>query len=287
MGTFFGKKFYFIKLDISIICLVTFFISLSLIAAWFDKVERDLYGVKTGVTLNNRDCSRLMPAEVQLVVEEMAIRYQKLPLEPRIDKENGAIRTGRSGYMIDVDETVNHIIAARENQKVKLQIIKISPRYRSSDIEKVSSIQGEYATWFHGSDARYKNISLAVKSLNNTLLWPGDIFSFNEVVGPRTPERGYLPAPVILAGGNDTDYGGGVCQVSSTLYNAAINANLQICERHPHTKPIGYVPPGKDATVAYNYLDLKIKNAYRGPIIIKTGLNNNRIWVQIWGGDKK
>jgi hypothetical protein len=76
------KRFYFIKLDIGVICLITFFVSLSFIAAWFDKVERDLYGVKPGVTLNNEHCARLMSAEVRLIVEEMAIRYQKLPLNP-------------------------------------------------------------------------------------------------------------------------------------------------------------------------------------------------------------
>lgn len=283
MVFFLCKRFYFIKLDIGVICLITFFVSLSFIAAWFDKVERDLYGVKPGVTLNNEHCARLMPAEVRPIVEDMAIRYQKLPLEPGLDKETGRIFSEQPGFVIDVDETIKQVMAAGENSQVKPVIIKVNPRFRSSDLEKASKILGEYATWFHGSGARYNNIGLAVKGLNNTVIWPEEIFSFNEVVGPRTPEQGYLPAPVIIGGGNNLDYGGGVCQVSSTLYNAALNAGLQVRERHLHTKPIGYVPKGRDAAVAYNYLDLKLKNHNKDPVIIKTGLGNGRIWAQIWG----
>ncbi|HEX3010653.1 MAG TPA: VanW family protein [Syntrophomonadaceae bacterium] len=277
------KKFYFIKLDMGVICLITFFVSLSVIAAWFDKVERDLYGVKPGVMLNGEPCSRLMPAEVRLIVEEIAIRYQRLPLEPGIDKETGKITSGRPGCMIDVAETIKQVMAAGENHKVKPVLVKVNPKFTSADLEKASYVQGEYATYFHGSGARFKNIATAVKSLNNTIIWPGEIFSFNEIVGPRTPERGYLPAPVIIGEGHDLDYGGGVCQVSSTLYNAAANAKLQVCERHLHSKPIGYVPAGRDATVAYNYLDLKLKNPGKAPAIIKAGMNNGRIWAQIWG----
>jgi vancomycin resistance protein YoaR len=277
------QKFYLIKLDISVICLVTFFISLSFIAAWFDKVERDLYGVKPGVTLNNENCSRLMPSELRLVVEDTALRHQKLPMEPRLEKETGRIIPEQPGYVIDIDQTIKDVMAADENSRVKPTIVKVNPRFTSFDLKNASNIQGEYFTWFHGSAARRNNISIAVKSLNNTIIWPEEILSFNEVVGPRTPERGYLPAPVIIGGGSDLDYGGGVCQVSSTLYNAALNARLEVCERHLHSKPIGYVAIGKDAAVAYDYMDLKLKNHSKLPIILKAGLDNGKIWAQIWG----
>jgi vancomycin resistance protein YoaR len=279
----FLQKFYLIKLDIGVICLVTFFVSLSFIAAWFDKVERDLFGVKPGVTLNNQNCSRLMPSELRLIAEDLAIRHQKLPLEPRLEKETGKIIPEQPGYVIDVDATIKQVMAANENCRVKPTIVKVNPRFTSTDLKNASYIQGEYTTWFHGSAARHNNISIAVKSLNNTIIWPEVIFSFNEVVGPRTPERGYLPAPVIIGGGNDLDYGGGVCQVSSTLYNAALNARLEVCERHLHSKPIGYVAIGKDAAVAYDYMDLKLKNHSKLPIILKAGLDNGKIWAQIWG----
>jgi len=122
-----------------------------------------------------------------------------------------------------------------------------------------------------------------LKSINNTLVWPGEVFSFNEATGPRTPERGYLPAPIILNGGFDVGYGGGVCQVSSTVYNAALLAKLPIIERHAHTKPVHYVPEGKDATVNYGYLDMKFMNNRDGPLIIKTTLQNGRIHVEFRG----
>ncbi|MGI5920625.1 MAG: VanW family protein [Syntrophomonadaceae bacterium] len=278
-----SKKFYFMRLNDGVILLMTFFISLSIITAWFDKLERDLYGVKRGVTLDTVSCSRLMPSEVRLIVENMALRYEKIPVEPRINKETGKIIDEQPGCIVDVEKTVANVMAAGENERVKLITIPIKPRFTRLDIEKATSLRGDYSTWFRGSGARLNNIQLAVKSLNNTLIWPENTFSFNETIGPRTPERGYLPAPVILGGGKNIDYGGGVCQVSSTLYNAALQAGLQICERHTHSRPVGYVRAGMDAAVAYDYLDLKLKNRSIKPVIIKAGLDKGRIWTQIWG----
>ncbi|MDD3363960.1 MAG: VanW family protein [Syntrophomonas sp.] len=246
-----------------------------------DRIERDLLGVPEGVTVENVKVERLLPGELRGVVEEMAMRYQKLPIEPRLDQETGAIIAEESGTSVDVDKTLAQIQVAAPGQKVQLEIITSQPRHRSQDITNAKHPIAGYQTWFHGSPERYKNISVALKSINNTLVWPGEVFSFNEVTGPRTPERGYLPAPIILNGGFDVGYGGGVCQVSSTVYNAALLAKLPIIERHAHTKPVHYVPEGKDATVNYGYLDMKFSNNRNGPLIIKTTLQNGRIYVEL------
>lgn len=142
---------------------------------------------------------------------------------------------------------------------------------------------GSYQTWIGGSKERHSNITRAAKALNNTLVYEGAIFSFNDVVGPRTEARGYLPAPVIISGSMEIDYGGGVCQVSSTLFNAADQAGLKVIERHVHSRPVRYVPEGRDAAVAYNALDLKLKNCLDSPVIIKAGLSGNSLWVNILG----
>lgn len=280
------KGFYFIKIDGRTLFLVTFFISLSIIGSWVNKLERDYYGAEKGVSIEGEQVGRLLPGELREIVEEMAIRFQKVPVEPSLDRDTGAVLSEQSGVIVDVEESVNNVLAAAEGEKVKLVLYEIKPRYRKESLEAVKQCLGSYTTWFHGSGARYKNISLACYSINNTVLWPGQEFSFNETTGPRTPERGYLPAPIILSGSFDMGVGGGVCQASSTLYNAAVKSGMTITERHRHSKPIHYVPPGKDATVSYGDQDLRFKNNRAGPVVIKASLNSGRVSAEIWGGDQ-
>ena len=280
------KGFYFIKIDGRTLFLVTFFISLSIISSWLDKMERDYYGVQKGVAIEGVQVGRLLPGELREVVQEMAIRYQKVPVEPALDRETGAIIAEQPGIIVDVEKSVSNTLAAEEGENIELVLHKVKPRYQKESLEKVRSCIGSYKTWFHGSSARYKNISLACQGINNTIIWPGQEFSFNETTGPRTPERGYLPAPIILSGSFDMGYGGGVCQASSTLYNAALKAGLTITERHPHSKPVHYVPAGKDATVSYGDQDLRFINNRAGPLIVKASNNSGRICAEIWGGDQ-
>jgi vancomycin resistance protein YoaR len=270
-------------LDGRALFLLSFFISISLVTSWMDRIERNMLGAKEGVMVEDVEVARLLPAEIRAVIEEIALRHQKLPIEPKMDKETGAIIAEQAGTTVDVDKSLAKIMASPPGQKNELEIIWINPQYNKLDLIKAKKVIANYSTWFHGSSSRLQNIAAALKSLNNTVVWPGEVFSFNEMTGPRTAERGYLPAPIILNGGYDVDYGGGVCQVASTVFNAALIAGTPIIERHAHTKPVHYVPVGKDATVNYGYLDLRFKNNRNGPLIIKTSLQNGRIYVEIRG----
>ncbi|SHG56604.1 VanW like protein [Thermosyntropha lipolytica DSM 11003] len=239
--------------------------------------------MKPGVEVAGEKVEGLLPEEVQEVVEELAVRYQKVPIEPTIDKITGEIIPEKYGVIIDVESTVNEVLRAGENEKISLKVIKIKPRYSADDLQRADTVIGSYCTFIAGSYARFNNISLASKAINNTVVWPGEIFSFNNTVGPRTPERGYMPAPVIMMGAMDFDYGGGVCQVASTLYNAALKAGLKIIERHMHSRRIHYVPEGMDATVDYGSLDLRFENNTAGPVIIKSAVKGGKLVVEIWG----
>lgn len=261
--------------------------SITLIAIWLDKIERDLYGVEEGIILNGQDISRLLDYEIRDLIEEEAIKIQILPENPKIDRINGEIISEKEGQIIDIESTINRIFNAKKGEKVDFIIIKVKPKYNSSDLEKIKEVIGYYETYFRGSSARYNNIVLAIQSLNNTLVWPGETFSFNEHLGPRTAERGYMPAPVIISGGIGEELGGGICQVSSTLYNAVVEADLKIIERHPHSKEIHYVPYGKDAAVDYASKDFSFKNSSNDPIIIKTSVDGSKIIVNIMGRGKK
>ncbi|NSW83660.1 MAG: VanW family protein [Syntrophothermus sp.] len=258
---------------------ICFVISLTLYTVWIEQVERDLYGVKPGVTVEGIDLSYYLPKEVEVILQELALKHRQMPVNPIFDKQTGELLPERNGYEVDIDISLKSIFAAGPGQRVPLAFKVIRPKYTTKDLEGVDHQLGYFHTWLYGSSGRWQNIKLACKGCDNTIIWPGQVFSFNEVVGPRTPERGYEIAPII--GGVDT--GGGVCQVATTLYNAALKAGLPIVERHPHSRPVPYVAPGKDATVSYNYADLKFKNDRPYPVIVKAGVGGGKVYAYILG----
>lgn len=151
---------------------------------------------------------------------------------------------------------------------------------------KLSSYTTKYNA---GQRARTNNVSLAAKTINNYVVKPGETFSYNKVVGRRDPSRGYKEAPIFVGGAVEPGMGGGVCQVSTTLYNAVLLADLTVVERHPHSKIVAYAPAGRDATVAYGSLDFKFRNNYTHPVTIKTTMGGGSLSVSVWGdaSDKK
>jgi len=141
----------------------------------------------------------------------------------------------------------------------------------------------QYSTHFDSTQVnRTENIRLAAKALDGKLLAPGERFSFNGSVGERTNEAGYKEALIIEGNTFIPGLGGGVCQVSSTLYNAVLLAQLEILERHRHTLPITYVPPGQDATVAYPVLDFKFRNSTDAYLLIRSFVDENTLTFQLY-----
>lgn len=145
-------------------------------------------------------------------------------------------------------------------------------------------LRSEFSTSFQSSSLERKNnIRLATMSLNNIFVDVGGEFSFNNVVGERTIERGYLNAKIIFNGSFTDGVGGGVCQVSTTLYNAVLLSGLKIIEYHPHSLPVSYIEPSFDAMVNTGSADLRFLNNTKNPIIIKTEYNDYNIRVKIYG----
>jgi len=144
------------------------------------------------------------------------------------------------------------------------------------------SILGEYTTKFSsGAKARNENIRLAADALKGKTIQPGEVFSYNNTVGPTTKKNGYKRARIFVSGKKSYGYGGGVCQVSSTLFNAAELAGMEIIERHNHSLPVEYVPRGKDAATSHGSVDLKFKNTLSYPVKIDTGVGENAVTIQI------
>lgn len=126
------------------------------------------------------------------------------------------------------------------------------------------------------------NVKLALEKINGYELNPLQVFSFNEVVGPRTKERGFKTAKVFEGGKVVEDLGGGICQVSSTLYQAALSAGLKVTESHRHSLPIKYIPKGMDATVVYGFKDLKFVNNTPDKLLIEGLVANDEVLVKIY-----
>lgn len=154
--------------------------------------------------------------------------------------------------------------------------------------QRVETLLGFYTTTFDASlRDRVHNMSLACGQISDTLLAPGEVFSINSILGESTPEKGYRKAPIISGGELVPGYGGGLCQVSTTLYNAALFANLQILERHNHQLTVPYVPPGRDATIFYASKDLQFRNNKGHHVLLHGTVDGHEITFRIFGAPAK
>lgn len=149
--------------------------------------------------------------------------------------------------------------------------------------KKIDRVLAEYTTYFSMDENRCSNIARAAASIDGRILMPGESFSFNEATGLRTKANGYLDAPVFIDGKLVPDAGGGVCQVSTTLFNAVLLAGLAVTERTCHFAPVAYVPIGQDATVADKYLDFRFVNTLSGPVYIQADYEPGALTVRILG----
>ncbi len=160
------------------------------------------------------------------------------------------------------------------------------PRHTSEDIEAqlFADVLGEHETKFNTGDVgRSKNIALASRKINGTILAPGEIFSYNGVVGERSYSEGFETAHVYVNGETVDGVGGGICQVSSTLFNAVVYANLEIVERVNHQLTVSYVPLGRDATVDYGNIDFRFKNTTGHPVKVVCTADNGLMYVGLFG----
>ena len=237
--------------------------------------------VSRGVELDGTAVGGLSHREVSALLQELAEELNEPPRSAFIDPQSGEIIPEAPGWRLDIPLTRERLLEAPARSSVLPVLIELDPEITAAHFSAVRKEIGAYRTWIGGGGNRAANIILATTSLNNYLLLPGEIFSFNTVNGPRTAERGYRPAPVIVGSTVVPGLGGGVCQVSTTLYNAVLRANLEVIERYPHSQPIGYVPRGMDATVA-DTLDFRFRNNSDHLVMIRASNWGGSVDIQIW-----
>ncbi|QAS53464.1 VanW family protein [Halobacillus litoralis] len=223
-------------------------------------------------------------------LDELDDKMARAPKNAMID-ENGSIVKGENGTRVDRAKLKEQFYQYIYTHRLRSTNIPMTPVYPQVDAELLTDIRtqqiGNYLTYYKKTNkGRTNNISLATEAINNHVVFPGEVFSFNKVVGKRTEEKGYVRAPVIVRGELAEDIGGGICQVSSTLYNAVDHAGLKIVERYSHSKKVPYVPPGRDATVSWYGPDFTFKNEFNQPVLIQAKSVNGMVLVHIYSSDR-
>ncbi|MCE5222237.1 MAG: VanW family protein [Clostridium sp.] len=206
-----------------------------------------------------------------------------------IEKGKIAVKSEADGRTINLEtldsklkESINGDLNSTNKVTVDLETTK--PRVAKEDLSKIKGVMGSFSTSYSTSAAgRSNNIEIATGVINGTVVMPGETFSFNDIVGPRTIERGYQEAGTYVGNKVEPGIGGGICQVSTTLYRAVMKANLRSVERTNHSMVVGYAEPGLDATVSYGYLDYKFKNTYDFPIYIQGSTVGKVVTYNIYG----
>lgn len=193
---------------------------------------------------------------------------------------------GSDGLKADEKSLISDIRLSLEGgfEDVKLKCERVRRTSSLGDVKSKTRLLSAFTTYFDQSNAdRAHNISLAAQKINGCTLAPEEVFSFNAVVGERTSERGFKSAKIIENGEFVEGTGGGVCQVSTTLYNAALLAGCAITEFHPHSLAVSYVPPSCDAMVSGTYYDLKFKNTLPENVYIRAVTGEGYVKFYFYG----
>lgn len=228
-------------------------------------------------------------SESKLDDEIMSIseKYIRKPKDAEFEFNNGEVKVTQhvNGTDVDTASLKKDIVGVMDGGgTIELPLKVVEPDIKSDFYEKINGKIGEFSTSFKGSAlGRVNNIRLSAGAFKGILLLPGEELSYNETTGPRMASSGYQEAPVIVNGELTPGMGGGVCQTSTTLYNALLLADLEIVERSPHSIAPAYVPRGTDGAVATGYLDLRFRNNFDYPIYIDTEVIGTRVYFYIYG----
>lgn len=193
----------------------------------------------------------------------------------------------KMGYEVEKEKLYEKLFKGlKEKNKIKFEVEpkKIFPSVTKKELQKKTKLTSCFETdYSHSSENRKTNVRLALKCFNGLILKPNTNYSFNKITGKRTEEKGYKEANIILNNEYVEGFGGGVCQVSTTLYNALLLADIKILESHPHSLESSYVLNGFDAMVNYGLSDLQFFNDKNYPLYIKTYFDDKKIGVKIYG----
>lgn len=209
------------------------------------------------------------PTPASLVVEGDEVR-----IIPSVD-----------GLSIDAESARRTLTALGQEERLTLPVRRIEPEQSTAVVEGwgIRRLVSEWSTQYDPTIPRAENVERAARAFHGLMLKPGEVLSYNATVGPIDEGSGWKEAMVIVGGELVPGIGGGVCQTATTLYGAALRANLEILERHPHQLAVSYIPPSEDAAVAQGYQDLKIRNATAGRLLIHAEARQGMVTFRLYG----
>lgn len=227
--------------------------------------------------------------KVEDYLTQIDSHIQRKPYNATID-DIGRIIPERVGYTLNKVALRKQLFTyfyEYEPSIVKVPKIAVYPKIDSELLSHIRTKRiGQYFTYYNPhNQSRSHNIQLATAAINNQVLFPGEVFSFNQVVGKRTIEKGYMKAREIVKGEFTEGIGGGICQVSSTLFNAIDSTGMTILERYSHSRNVNYVPQGRDATVSWYGPDFSFKNEYNQPILIRAHARRGQVSIFIYSSE--
>ena len=261
----------------------------------FDSVFQTALKVKKGASATLSLTPTFSLVNFSALTKEIANKFYLAPVNANLTFTPNAsplfsVSKEKQGRMVDEYALVKRVISAlsllkeQENITLSVPLKTLSPTLTKKELEGRHEKLSSFATAYSTSQAERKhNIALAAQKLHGVTLAPGQTLSFNARVGERTEEKGFLKAKVIERGAFTEGVGGGVCQVSGTLYNAAVLAGLTVTEYHQHSLAVSYLPPSRDAMVNYGTADLAIRNDFPHPVFLTAAADGTNLRFTFYG----
>jgi len=261
------------------------------------KIELELDVPVAGVEQGLKRFSAMIGIEPkQARLTKVSGKFQRTPPKPGKELDAAALAATLRG-ILGAEELRTRIAASLEQEPRRSDWLKAQTpleleaatrdaeaRIGLKHLEPIATRLTSFTTSLGASSRnRVHNVRLACQAIDGTVLLPGDVFSYNDTVGPRVASAGFKEAPVIVRGKLEPGTGGGICQVSSTLYNAILLADLEIVLRRHHAFPVHYVPAGRDATVVDGLIDFRFKNRLKHAIAIDSKVVGGRVIVHLYG----
>lgn len=259
------------------------------------KRYKELKDTEQGKVVYNLEY-KLDDKKIKEFVKEKLTSYNVEAVDATVTRKNGefAYTDDVVGMKVDTGNTIKVMKSAilegwnKEDIEIGASVDKVLPKYTREMVEKCNTLLGSFSTTYTTSSSnRAGNLANGAKLINNTVLYPGDVFSAYEKLTPFTTSNGYYEAGAYSNGMLVDSIGGGACQVTTTLYNAVLLSELEIVERAAHSMTISYVDLSRDAAIAGTWKDLKFKNNSEAPIVVEAYTQGRTITFNIWGNETR
>jgi vancomycin resistance protein YoaR len=249
--------------------------------------NKSVRSVAENVRLGKENIGGMTEAELLSKLKEISLKTDIAAIDAGYDVKTWKMKDSKSGKKLDTDMILKAAFSAKKGQVIQYSYSPVKPQIDSKQLKGKIKLIGQFSTPFlDRSKSRIKNIRITSAKLDGKIIQPGREFSFNASTGSKSKKYGYENATVIVKTPKGPKHkkapGGGVCQISTTLYNAVMKSGLKVTERHEHSDDVHYVPDGKDATVTYGGPDFRFVNNRSNPIMLRITVHKRSLQVKIY-----